>query len=202
VTEDEFPRAIRGRLARFERRPISLGTRRSAAVAITIVGDAQPHFLLTRRPADAPRHPNQFALPGGRAEPDETAADTARRELAEELGLELPPESVLGLLDDYATRSGFVITPVVLWTRAALTLRPDPGEVAQVYRVSLDSLFADDLIQEQDGPEPGRPILSLSIVETLVFAPTAALILQFREVALCGRPTRVAHYDQPRFAWQ
>lgn len=193
---------LRLRLHGFERKALELGDRRSAAVAFAIVTDPEPAFLLTRRPPHAPRHPNQFALPGGRAEPGESASQTALRELYEELGIAILPRDVLGVLDDYATRSGFVITPVVLWCGAGSELRPDPGEVAEVYRVPLSALRGDEFAVEEPGPEPARPILSLGLVGTRVFAPTAALILQFREIALFGRTLRVAHYDQPRFAWQ
>ena len=33
-----------------------------------------------------------------------------------------------------------------------------------------------------------------------LYAPTAAMMYQFREVALRGEATRVAHFDQPDFA--
>ena len=81
------------------------------------------------------RHAAQWALPGGRVDPGETAEQTALRELDEELGVRLPPDAVLGRLDDYATRSGYVITPVVVWGGAGLELRPNPDEVAHAYRI-------------------------------------------------------------------
>lgn len=176
--------------------------RRVAAVALAILTDPVESFLLTQRPLDAPRHAGQFALPGGVGEEGETAEDTARRELHEELGVEVGAEAVLGVLDDYATRSGFIITPVVLWCGGAAEVTPDPREVAATYRVPLETILRDDVAEELESGEPGRPILALRIVETRVFAPTAAMILQFREVALLGRATRVAHYGEPRFAWR
>ncbi|MBX3125945.1 MAG: CoA pyrophosphatase [Polyangiaceae bacterium] len=194
---------MRDHLQQFQRRPLALDGLRAAAVAITVVGAAEPpHFLLTRRPAHAPRHKNQFALPGGRTEPGETAAQAARRELREELGLSLTEGAVLGELDDYATRSGFVITPVVLWCDRVPELTPDPGEVAELHRVALHTLFDPELVHVAEGPDSAGPILSLRLVGTSIFAPTAALILQFRDVALAGLDTRVASYEQPRFAWQ
>ena len=199
---EPFRDELARRLSGFERKSLELGSRRAASVAFAIVAAPEPGFLLTRRPTNAPRHPGQFALPGGRAEPGEAPGDTARRELQEELGVALPESALLGCLDDYATRSGFVITPAVLWCGSDPPLHPDPGEVAEVYRVALEDLRSDDLVQEHEATEPGRPIVSLGLVGTRVFAPTAALILQFRELALFGRTLRVAHYDQPRFAWQ
>jgi 8-oxo-dGTP pyrophosphatase MutT (NUDIX family) len=71
--------------------------------------------ILTRRATAMRAHPGQWALPGGRLEPGESPLDGALRELHEELRLELAAEDVIGVLDDYPTRSGYVITPVVLW---------------------------------------------------------------------------------------
>src|SRR5204863_364975 len=81
-----------------------------------------------------------WALPGGRLEPGESAVDGARRELAEEVGLVLDPDAALGVLDDYPTRSGFLITPVVFWGGVDPVLVPNPDEVASVHCVPLDDL--------------------------------------------------------------
>jgi len=174
---------------------------RPAAVAVTLVDAAgELAFLLTRRAADLRGHAGQWALPGGRIDPGEGVGEAARRELAEELDLHLGPDAELGLLDDYATRSGYVITPVVLWAGGDVALTPNPTEVAQVHRVPLRVIDVEPRFVTI--PESDAPVIQLPLFGRFVHAPTGAVLHQFREVVLHRRATRVAHFEQPVFAWR
>ncbi|MBI3769848.1 MAG: CoA pyrophosphatase [Deltaproteobacteria bacterium] len=202
--EAQLERRVRTNLAAHPRAALALDGRRAAAVALVLVDDAEGNacFLLTRRAARLRRHSGQWALPGGRLEHGESAADAALRELAEEVGLTPAADAVLGILDDYATRSGFVITPVVVWGGAGAQIVPDPGEVAAVYQVPLAVLDDPSVPRLRRIPESDRPVISIAMVGADVHAPTAAIVYQLREVALHGRATRVAHFEQPVFAWR
>jgi 8-oxo-dGTP pyrophosphatase MutT (NUDIX family) len=193
-------------LAAFERREIALAGRRAAAVALTLLadGDRRACFAITRRQLHLGAHSGQWAIPGGRLEPGESAESAALRELEEEVGVKLDARAVLGRLDDFATRSGFVITPVVLWAEPPVELIADPREVAHAYRVPLDALEEPHVPELFSIPQSDRPVLSIPIamLGTSIYAPTAAILFQLREVALHGRATRVAHYEQPVFAWK
>jgi 8-oxo-dGTP pyrophosphatase MutT (NUDIX family) len=160
-------------------------------------------FLLCRRAARMNSHSAQWALPGGRIDSDETPEETALRELDEELGVRLPPSSILGRLDDYPTRSGYIITPVVVWGGAGLTLVPSPDEVAHVYRIGLHELRRPDSPRFVTIPESPRPVVQVPLGGDLVHAPTGAVLLQFRWVAMDGRINeRVDDFEQPVFAWR
>jgi 8-oxo-dGTP pyrophosphatase MutT (NUDIX family) len=202
--DEKLRERARSHLRAFERRAIAPDGRRPAAVAVVLLPDDQHRacFLLTRRAATLRMHARQWALPGGRVDPGEGAEGAALRELQEEVGLVLAGDSVLGLLDDYGSRSGFIITPVVVWGGPVVELTPNAGEVASVYRVPLADLEGPGIPLTITIPESDRPVIQLPILSSLIHAPTAAVIYQMREVVVHGRPTRVDHFDQPVWAWR
>jgi 8-oxo-dGTP pyrophosphatase MutT (NUDIX family) len=189
-----------------ERAPESVSEPRlkRAAVAIVLVeaDDADgTAFVLTRRAPRLRSHGGQWALPGGRCDEGETPVAAALRELHEELGLALAPDQVLGLLDDYPTRSGYLITPVVLWSAKGAVLTPSLDEVASAHRIALEDIERADAFDFTAIPESARRVIRFRHAGQFIHAPTAALIYQFREV-LAGRNTRVDELEQPVFAWK
>jgi len=162
----------------------------------------QAAFLLAKRTPKLRAHGGQWALPGGRVDPGETIRHTALRELHEELGVLASIDDVLGTLDDYPTRSGYLIAPVVVWLAGAIEIKPSPSEVAAAYRIRCAELFRPDSPEIVAIPESDRPIIRLPLPVATVNAPTAAVLYQFKEVALAGRDTRVDHFEQPVFAWR
>ncbi len=196
-----------GRLSAHPRVAINDAALIPAAVAIVVTKSAcndDACFLLTRRAKGLTRHSGQYALPGGRLEPDESTEIAALRELKEELGLTASASQIAGQLDDFATRSGFRITPVVVWLDRNSNMALDPGEVDAVFSVPIRDLNHPDVPRLHKISQSPSPVLSIwfESLQEEVFSPTAAILYQFREVALFGRETRVAHYEQPVFAWR
>lgn len=216
--DDELRRRIAENLAAFEAIESRVDDAHHAAVALTVTDVAlgsglpglarfdawQPDagLILTRRSSKLRDHPGQWALPGGRLDEGESPPQTALREMREEINICLAEDRVVGLLDDFVTRSGFVMTPVVVWGGPGLQAEPNPDEVASVHRIPLGEFLREDapLLDEVAGSE--HPVLRMPMGATWIAAPTAALLYQFREVCLLGRHTRVAHFEQPTFAWR
>jgi 8-oxo-dGTP pyrophosphatase MutT (NUDIX family) len=197
---------IAARCAAFARlEPRELTGLKPAAVAIALVeagdGFGGTSMLLTLRASGLRAHSSQWALPGGRCDAGETPVDAALRELHEELGLELKPDDVLGMLDDYPTRSGYLITPVVVWAADSASLSPNPAEVKSVHRIALADVEQPDAFDFVTIPQSERRVIRFRHAGQYIHAPTAALIYQFREV-LAGRDTRVTELEQPVFAWK
>ncbi len=213
-----FRAQVQQQLDAFSVQAAALAQHHAAAVAVTIteaglgadlpgltqhtVWSTQAALIVTRRSGQLRTHAGQWALPGGRIDAGETAEQAALRELAEEVQLELDASAVLGRLDDFVSRSGFVITPVVVWADAAKHMQANPAEVASIHRIPVtEFLRADSPMLEHEG-HGEHPVLRMPVGNNRIAAPTAAVLYQFREVCIEGRATRVAHFEQPAFAWK
>ena len=188
-------------LRRFRRGLVPGAGLQAASVAVCIVlRRDQQCLLLTRRARTLRSHAGQWALPGGGRDVGESAADAALRELLEETGVQVASGDVLGTLDDYATRSGYLITPVVVWGGpVSPAMRGAASEVAEIHVIPLADLdVAPRLVRI---PESASPVIQLPLLGGYLHAPTAAIVYQFCQVALHGRATRVSHFEQPVFAW-
>ncbi|WP_245662633.1 NUDIX hydrolase [Nocardia vermiculata] len=169
--------------------------RRATVVCCVVEHEGQPCVIVIKR-AYRGRNAGQWALPGGRLEDGETVIEAGLRELHEEIGILAKPEDVLGRLDDFPASSGFAITPIVVVPSEPVTVTSN-HEVHAVHHVPLDRLAADDVPHWASQPD-GTPLLQMRLGEKMtIHAPTGAMLLQFRDVVLLGRDTRVADLRQP-----
>ncbi|RLQ20937.1 NUDIX domain-containing protein [Seongchinamella sediminis] len=195
---------VRANLCAFQPRSQSDPALKHAAVVLAVTPfEQEAAIIVTRRASTLRAHTGQWALPGGRIDPGETPREAALREMHEEINLALGADRILGVLDDYVTRSGYIMTPVVVWNDTPWDqLQPNPDEVASISPFRFSELARDDSPRLTGTAQGDGQVLSMHFHDEVIFAPTGALLYQFREVAMGGRSTRVLHYDQPRFAWR
>jgi 8-oxo-dGTP pyrophosphatase MutT (NUDIX family) len=195
---------VQANIKQFDDRRQPAGDLRRAAVAVTIFNQGgSAALILTMRSGALKNHGGQWALPGGKIDAGETAIQAALRELDEEINLSLDESNVIGMLDDYVTRSGYLITPVVIWADVSSDdLEPNPHEVESIHAFTLDELMHPDSPHMEAIAESDRQVLSMHYGDDRIFAPTGAMLYQFREVAIQARSVRVLHFDQPVFAWR
>jgi 8-oxo-dGTP pyrophosphatase MutT (NUDIX family) len=214
---------IRANLAAFDRHAAADDPAlRRAAVAVTVLDGER--VLIAKRVARG-LNAGQWALPGGKLDAGEDAVAGALRELREEAGLDVGADRVAGLLDDFVTDSGFAITPVVVLAPDGALPRRNPAELASLHEVPLSNLLADHVPRWATTAD-GQPLLQMPLrarisrsaderppgtrqrtddrsaaVEhrIVIHAPTGAILLQFREVALRGRELRIADLVQPEW---
>jgi 8-oxo-dGTP pyrophosphatase MutT (NUDIX family) len=202
--DSTFRSLVAQRCAGFPRRALAGNARlKHAAVALVLAdaGDGRASFLLTERPGTMRNHAGQYALPGGRCDAGETALEAALREVEEEIGLVLSPADVLGTLDDYETRSGYLVTPIVVWAERSAPLTLSADEVADVHRIPVDGFVTPETVNFVSIAESPRPVIRIQLMGHHLHAPTAAIVYQFCEL-VAGREVRVAEFEQPLFAWR
>lgn len=209
---------ISANLSDFSRDEDGAADGKAAAVALCVVDEAfgaelpglpahdtwqsTAALVLTRRSSKLRNHPGQWALPGGRVDADEIAEETALREMREEVDLDLTQGAILGRLDDFTTRSGFRISPIVVWSGSNTKMVANEFEVDSIHRIPVTEFLREDapILDHKEGGD--SPVLRMPVGDSWIAAPTAAILYQFAQVCLLGNNIRVAHYEQPRFAWK
>lgn len=205
-------------LQSFDARAIVGSTHKAAAVVVAVTDagyganlaglptatqwSQEGALIVTKRSQRLRRHPGQWALPGGRIDSGESPEAAAIRELSEEVGLDADASQIIGRLDDIETKSGYVMTPIVTLVGPARNMQANPDEVQSIHRVPVSELLRTDAPLLNHVAGNPYPELRMPIGDSWIAAPTAAVLYQFAEVCIRGNPTRVAHFEQPKFTWR
>ncbi len=129
-----------------------------SAVLVALFEEAgEARTVLTRRSSGLRAHAGEVSFPGGRIDPGESPLEAARREAAEEVGLDPAAVRPAGWLRPLATFSSMsLIVPVVAVLDRRPSLSANEAEVARVFDVALADLVADGAFSEERWTVPGR----------------------------------------------
>jgi len=157
-----------------------------AAVLVPLVQrDEGVTVLLTQRTDHLADHAGQISFPGGRIEKgDSDAIAAALREAEEEIGLLPHQVEPIGRLDDYETRTGFLVVPVVALVAPPLELRADPVEVADIFEIPLDFVLEPANHQRHERAFAGamRQFYVLPYEDRFIWGATAGMLVNLYEV--------------------
>ena len=159
---------------------------RPAAVLVPLVDHAGGmSVLLTQRTVHLAAHAGQISFPGGKIEEhDADAVAAALRETEEEVGLSRKRVSVIGLLDNYVTGTGFEISPVVGIVEPPFDLLIDPFEVAEAFEVPLAFILDRRNHQRIERESAGRRrcFFVLPYEGRNIWGATAGILVNLAEV--------------------
>lgn len=156
-----------------------------AAVLVPLVNRAEGlTAMFTRRTGHLLHHPGQISFPGGHIDPgDETPEETALRETEEETGLDRRHVEIIGRLNQYVTRTGFSITPVVALVEPPFELSPDPDEVEEVFEVPLAFLLdpANHQRHSREFEGRSREFYAMPYEGYFIWGATAGMLIDLYE---------------------
>lgn len=147
--------------------------------------------IFTQRTAHLASHAGQISFPGGHAEADDLSPeDTALRETEEEIGLDRSRIRIIGRLDEYITRTGFSVTPVVGLVAPPFEITPDPGEVDDVFEVPLaflmDPANHERHVREVKGVR--RDFYAMPYENRFIWGATAGMIRNMYDILMDNEP--------------
>ncbi|MEX5579630.1 CoA pyrophosphatase [Pseudophaeobacter sp. A-200-2] len=158
---------------------------RPAGVLVPIsLASGAPRVILTKRSSALKHHPGQIAFPGGKVdEGDRDVTHTALREACEEIGLPQDLPEVLGALPTHETVTSFTVTPVVALLRSEFDVRPEAGEVAEVFSVPLSHVLdpANYIIESRRWRGTRRRYYTVPYGPYYIWGATARMLRQFAD---------------------
>lgn len=183
-----MPKAIEGERGDHDLNPGLQPQRplKPAAVLVPLIDRPEGMTVLfTRRTGNLAHHAGQISFPGGHIEADDGGPrETALRETEEEVGIDSGRVEVIGHLDTYITRTGFVVTPVVGIITPPFRVRPDPHEVDEVFEVPLAFLLDPGNHQRCSAEFDGvlRHFYAIPYDNHFIWGATAGMLMNLYEI--------------------
>ena len=141
--------------------------------------------LLNKRSQEVEHHKGEISFPGGATDPeDRDPLDTALRETEEEMGIRRDDISVLGEMDEVATRSRFRVRVFAGTIGHSYEFRPSADEIAEIVEFPVAALRNPASIRVDTHWQDGAPstVYSYACGRHLVFGATARILQQFLQL--------------------
>jgi 8-oxo-dGTP pyrophosphatase MutT (NUDIX family) len=178
--------AVRQTLSGREKRSVNDESLVPAAVMVLLYRkDGEYCLLLNKRTEDVEHHKGEISFPGGARDPeDRDFRDTALRETHEEMGITPADVTVLGELDDVATRSRFGVRVFVGTIPYPYPFRPSSVEIAEVLEVPVRGLLDPDNRRQEVRWMNGKTAKQYcyAFEDHLIFGATAQIVEQFLDL--------------------
>ena len=157
----------------------------AAVLVLTYPKDGEYCILFNKRTQTVEHHKGEISFPGGAQDvEDRDYLETALRETHEEMGILREDVTLLGQLDDVATRSRYGIKVFVGTIPYPYPFHPNPGEIAAVLEVPISELNSPRNLRHEARWEAGIPVRAHSYLfgEHLITGATAKIVRQFLDL--------------------
>ena len=147
--------------------------------------DGEYCILLNKRSEQVEHHKGEISLPGGARDPeDRDSLETALRETEEEMGIQRGDVTVLGQLDEVATRSRFLVQVFAGTIEYPYKFKPSAIEIAEVLEVPISALRDPANVRVETHLENGTSVTSYAYAynQHLIYGATAKILQQFLEL--------------------
>ena len=141
--------------------------------------------LLNKRSEDVEHHKGEISFPGGARDPEDAdSLDTALRETQEEMGILRDDVTILGEMDEVATRSRFRVNVFAGVIEPPYRFQPSADEIAEVVEFPVRALRDPSSRRLETRWQAGGTVTTYSYAygKHLVFGATARILQQFLEL--------------------
>jgi 8-oxo-dGTP pyrophosphatase MutT (NUDIX family) len=161
-----------------------------AAVLVPLLRRSDEYCLLfTRRLKELRSHPGQISFPGGLFEDaDINLKGTVTREVKEEIGLSEANIEFLGELDDYASTTGYLITPFVAKIPYPYDFRVNKEEISELILVRVEEFKRPPKVGYMIHDGKPYPVYHYDLPQHVIWGATARIVKNFVDVIFSEIP--------------